>query len=579
MLLFLCILMVPKVVLSSSTLSYFLALQPNCSSLSFKDDSQLSTLLQMSTTAKEFFSSLINIKTRFIRDKEIQLENTEYLLENQDLLLFLIFFLLIFIVVLSSCCCQAFCMRKLQLCYRCCRIDLEETKPTNKEKYLLLSCLLFLLILIGLIIALMILNHDITSAYKASYCSLNSLAIEILNPQNLTKYANLTRKERENLNWRGSIPISEDLLRANEIFPVLKANKDLQTLSKINTNDTLAKLEAVRQKDLVDSLEQYQGKKLINPNPLAVEKGLKSSILSKWGPSNKEGTFLYPLHQEIITRKLFIEKINTFGVEAGELEGKIDEFTVKYAESAKNIEEFGRNTSLALKDQVEMLEKNQKYIDYVEKLPIWLAVGNGLPGVMIIFGFILIVCCKCKCFNIFLHCSWIISLFLVLIMTLSAFHIFIIGHSISKSCNSLENGFINQNHYFQTMKEFNWPETEIISTSFCLFEQKNLSTFYNFESYLDKPNEMYNNLQQLILKQMEFANSAQLMQKIKDFMVNYEDFVGEAVSPDHPTNVLMKLNLWSNSESLESLQEKQGFCAVTTDQYVFKETECVYLKK
>ena len=418
-----------------------------------------------------------------------------------------------------------------------------------------------------------------TSAYKTSYCTLNNLAIEILNPQNLSSYANLTHKERDNMNWRGSIPISEDLRKASTIFPLLNASKDLHSLSKIQINGILTKLEAVRQKDLVNSLEQYHDSKLINPNPLSQENGLKSSILSNWGPSSKEGAFLYPLHQEIYTRKVFLEKIKKFGVEAGELERKTDEFTSKYAESAKNIEDFGVNMSLALRNKVEMLEKNQKYMDYVELLPIWLAAGNGLPGLMIILGFVLIVCCKCKCFNIFLHCSWIISLLLVLIMTLSAFHIFILGHSISKACTSLETAFTNQKPYFQEMKEFNWPETEIISSSFCLFEQKNLSVLYNFEAYLDKPNEMYNSLQQLILKQMEFANSAQIMQKIKDFTVNYEDFAGEAVSQDHPTNVLVKMNLWSNSESLESLQEKQGFCAVTTDQYVFKEADCVYPKK
>jgi hypothetical protein len=562
----------------SSPLSYFLENQPACSSSLLKDDSQFPILMQMSTSAKYFFSSLGEIKTTFTNGTDLQLDNTGYLGENPNLLIFIFFIFFIFIIIFLSCCCQAFCIRKLQLCYRCCRIDLEETKPTNFEKYCLLTCLILTIILMGLVIALMILNHDMNLGYENSFCNLNNLPIQILSPQNLSSYAK-NRKERENLNWRGSIQLSEDLSKAAKIFPIFKENKDLKKLSEIKTEELLANVDQFKQIYLVNALEPYQNSKLTNPNPLSTQKGLRSSILDKWGPGSNEGTFLYPIQLEVTSRRSFVEQIERFGNEAGELDKKLDEFKNVYEESAKNIGQFGVNLSLAIKSQVKMLENNKKTIERVETIPYLLAVLNGFPGMLIIFGFVMIVCCKCKCFNIFLHCSWMISFFLVLIMTLSAFHLFILGHSMSQSCNLLEDAFKNQKDYLKAMKEFNWQESDIISSSFCLFEKKNLSFFYNFESYLEKPNEMYNNLQYLILKQMDFANSDLTIQKLKDFKVNYAEFAGEPISPDHPTNVLMKLNLWSNSESLDSLQEKQGFCAITTDQYVFKETDCVYKKK
>lgn len=353
-------------------------------------------------------------------------------------------------------------------------------------------------------------------------------------------------------------------------------NQELKELKNFNVLNLLNYYHSILNNE-IPQLELYDNQTLINPNPLSNKVELESAFFENWGPGTHSGTNLYNISQELKLREVYIQNMNNLITFSNKLFNEHIEYSNIYSINNEKLTNFGLNLGSNILQITDFMDSNQEYFNNFNQITKIFLCLNVFSCLIAILGICLISIGKIRCCNFCVHLSWIFSLLLFLLLIITTFFCFVVGSMSVYGCDLLDTIGSSPKNLIQNLRDLNW-ETETISTlEFCLFNsEKDLSKYYNFKNSLELPTSMSNILNILREMSLPYAGIKSLEEKL-DFLQNYyENVAGEATTPDNPINTMIRLNMWSNSETVGSLQETQAKCDVSKDQYVFRNGDCVY---
>ena len=361
--------------------------------------------------------------------------------------------------------------------------------------------------------------------------------------------------------WIGLIPLSDTLYNLG--------NTILNLPSLIGTkfdNTTWVDQGVDSQAAQLSSLYSlYKGQTLSNPDPKN-STNVTAKIVSSLGPVNIPGTYLGNISLETNLT------LGAFKIGVGALRNTTDDVRdtasdISSAVLSAQAKLNGSNNALtSYKHNIQSFSRGLYGTAPVVK-DVLVSVFAGIAAILLfslIITFMITYLKWGKC-RIFLHVFWILGIvFSVFCFTLTAVS-FPSSIVALEGCDIIGEFIYSPNASTQYINGIN--PTVLAEINTCLFEDGNLTKFFNLTSTISQLNNMTTSVLSILALQQKFTN----LTMTKKLLSDIEATLNFTLQADLPSNVnnsaamLNYLNSWANSQAPNSYQSSIGACSVSQD--------------